>query len=251
MIIANSVEVGQRFDVRTGLQAYERGKGTPPQTKEDVKGHIYDRDSKVDDDSYRYLQGRDVKRYEIGWSGMWMQYGPWLSQPREIEMFVRPRVLLREITSPLPYCMNAVFTDEPYLSNKSVLTVLEEHDDAEQLMLLEAVLNSRVTSLFYKARAVKSARKVFPKVVIRNLREFPFPARVVAGRKEQALQATKAIGRCQQQIAQARTPFELEPLERQLRSLQDALDDAVGSLFGLGSSERALVGELTKQTEWR
>lgn len=36
--------------------------------------------------------------------------------------------------------------------------------------------NSRLISLYYKQRAMKSARRVFPKVVIRNLREFPYPA---------------------------------------------------------------------------
>ena len=246
-ILGNSVEMGKRFDVRTGLQAYERGKGTPKQTKEDVKNHIYDRDARVDENSYRYLQGRDVKRYEIDWSGMWMQYGPWLSQPREIEIFVRPRVLLREITSPLPYCMSAVFTDEAYLSNKSVLTVLEEDDDEQQLKLLEAILNCRLTSLFYKARAVKSARKVFPKVVIRNLREFPFPAKIVAGQRERVLQIRKSICECQERIARAKTPFDREPLDRQMKSLQDALDGAVGSLFGLNPSEQAILLDLTKQ----
>jgi signal recognition particle subunit SEC65 len=108
-IIQKSIALGDVFDVRTGLQAYEEGRGTPPQSADDVKNHVFDREKRVDGNSIKYLQGRDIGRYELNWSGMWMQYGHWLSQPREIEIFKRPRVLLREITSDYPYCLNAMF----------------------------------------------------------------------------------------------------------------------------------------------
>lgn len=107
----NSVPTGSRFDVKTGLQAYERGKGNPPQTAADVRDHVFDRSKYEDKNSYKYLEGRDIGRYHLSWSGLWMQYGPWLSQPRELGLFTRPRVLLREITAPLPYCLCATFLD--------------------------------------------------------------------------------------------------------------------------------------------
>jgi hypothetical protein len=118
-ILQNSIALGEVFDVRTGLQAYEEGRGTPPQSADDVKNHVFDREKRVDGNSIKYLQGRDVGRYELNWSDMWMQYGHWLSQPREIDIFKRPRVLLREITSDYPYCLNAMFVQGDYLNNKS------------------------------------------------------------------------------------------------------------------------------------
>ena len=96
--VARSQQLGNVFDVRSGLQAYEKGKGEPTQTQADVDHHVFDRDRWMDEHSYRYLQGRDVARYSLHWSGMWMQYGRWLSQPRELGIFTRPRILLREIT---------------------------------------------------------------------------------------------------------------------------------------------------------
>jgi hypothetical protein len=134
---ANAGQIGDRFDVRTGLQAYEKGKGTPPQTQADVDDHVFDRDRKTDAQTYAYLQGKDVQRFGLAWSGMWMRYGPWLSQPRDIEMFTRPRVLLREITAVPPYSLLSCFTDETYLSNKSVLTILHEQNDSAELKLVQ------------------------------------------------------------------------------------------------------------------
>ncbi|MDA8422058.1 MAG: N-6 DNA methylase [Nitrospiraceae bacterium] len=135
-ILRNSTSIGEFFDVRTGLQAYEEGKGTPPQSAADVKDHVFDRERRVDENSVKYLQGRDVGRYELDWSGMWMQYGPWLSQPREIDIFKRPRILLREITSDYPYCLNAMFVAGAYLNNKSILNVLHCEDDEAELKKL-------------------------------------------------------------------------------------------------------------------
>jgi hypothetical protein len=114
-----SKAIGESFDVRTGLQAYEKGKGTPPQTARDVADHVFDRQKQEDDNSYKYLQGGDVGRYGIFWSGMWMQYGPWLSQPREIQIFSRPRILIREITGKLPHCIHAAFATGALLNNKA------------------------------------------------------------------------------------------------------------------------------------
>lgn len=238
---ANAGQIGDRFDVRTGLQAYEKGKGTPPQTQADVDGHIFDRDRKTDAHTHPYLQGKDVHRFELAWSGMWMRYGPWLSQPRDIEMFKRPRVLVREITAAPPHSLLSCFTDEVYLSNKSVLTILHEEDDCLELKALAAVLNSKLMTFFYKGYGVKGERKLFPKVVIRNLREFPYP-------KDPAKVAITNLSTLYDRIASttiraagARTPHAVEAASRQLDTYQDQLDAAVFALFGATQEERSTI----------
>ncbi len=155
--------LGEIFDVRTGLQAYEKGRGTPPQTAEDVKNHVFDRSRRENSSSVRYVEGRDVQRYRLSWSGLWMQYGPWLSQPREIGIFTRPRILLREITAQLPYALHFNYTNSQFLNNKSVLNVLDYDNDNDALKALLGVLNSKLVSYFYKQHAVKAGRRSFPR----------------------------------------------------------------------------------------
>ncbi|HAI10161.1 MAG TPA: restriction endonuclease subunit M [Phycisphaerales bacterium] len=243
-ILARTQQLDTVFDVRTGLQAYERGKGVPPQSADDVKNHIYDRNERENEFSYRYLQGGDVGRYSFNWSGMWMQYGPWLSQPREISMFTRPRVLLREITSPLPHCLNAVFVDEPFLSNKSVLTVLHEDDDKDALLFLCAILNSNLISLFYKQMAVKSSRKIFPKVVIRNLREFPLPP-VARNSKvdkwKQVSSLARIIINLFKSLPESKTAHAKTSIQRQIDATERQINNLVYELYGLTSEEMRIV----------
>jgi hypothetical protein len=230
------------FDVRSGLQAYERGKGAPPQTAADVKDHVFDRTRRVDRNSNRYLEGADVGRYRLAWSGLWMQYGRWLAQPRTIDIFTRPRVLVREITSKFPRSINAVFVSDKYLNNKSVLNILHDADDEDELLVLTAVLNSRFLSLFYKEKAVKSARKLFPKILANNLREFPYPSNLSPKVKGQLRDCAVDLARV---VEELQKPDQAQPTrtraERRAELLERRIDELVYAAFGLTVSEIAIV----------
>jgi type I restriction-modification system DNA methylase subunit len=239
--IENSSRIGDIFDVRTGLQAYEKGKGKPSQSAEDVKNHVFDREKWEDENSYRYLQGRDVGRYLIKWSGQWMQYGPWLSQPREIGIFSRKRILLREITSPSPHCLNATYAAEDFLNNKSVLNVLHPEDKKDELMCLLGILNSRFISLYYKQKAVKSARKIFPKVVIKNLREFPYPKKVSKANQDKMVALVGKIVECNLKLTKSKSPQEKDILKRQIQTADGQIDQIVYRLYGLTDEEIKIV----------
>lgn len=243
-VLRNSIAIGDIFDVRTGLQAYEEGKGTPAQSADDVKNHVFDRKKRVDENSVKYLQGRDVGRYELNWSGMWMQYGPWLSQPRDIDIFKRPRVLLREITSDYPYCLNAMFVKGAFLNNKSVLNVLQRDDDDIELKRLLGILNSRLVSLFYKQKAVKSVRKVFPKVVIKNLREFPYPRTIGQDIGKKVVQFVDQRIDLQKRIVSVKTGHEKTTIQRQIDAVDQQVDKLVYELYRLTEGEIKIVEAL-------
>lgn len=240
-VLRNSKAIGEVFDVRTGLQAYEEGKGSPPQSADDVKNHVFDREKRVDENSVKYLQGRDVGRYELNWSGMWMQYGPWLSQPREIDIFKRPRVLLREITSDYPYCLNAMFVTGAYLNNKSILSVLHSDNGEAELKKLLGILNSRLMSIYYKQKAVKSVRKVFPKVVIKNLREFPYPRTIGKDEGKKVVQLVDQHIDLQKRIVSVKTDHEKTALQRQIDAVDWQIDQLVYELYGLTEEEKQIV----------
>lgn len=243
-VISNSCPVESRFDVRTGLQAYEQGKGTPPQTERDVREHVFDRAKHEDEKSIRYLEGRNVSRNNLSWSRMWMQYGTWLAQPREIGMFTRPRVLLREITAPLPYCLYAVFTADPYLNNKSILNILHPNDSADELKALACVLNSRLLSVFYKNHAVKGARTIFPKVVIKNLRQFPFPRSLSQETLNKLVAWTDTAMALHKRLSAAKTDHERTLLERQISATDHKIDRLVYDIYGLTEKEIEIVEEI-------
>lgn len=240
--LSKTPSLATRFDVRTGLQAYEKGKGTPPQTTEDVANHVFDRKSKLDATCHRYLEGRDVGRFSLQWGGMWMSWGPWLSQPRELATFQRPRILIREITGKPPRRFFATYTEEDFLSNKSVVTILHSGNAERELRALLGILNSKVISFFYQGRAVKSARKLFPKIVINNLREFPLPQKFIS---DQLVTLVERMLKLHADLAAAKSPDAQTRLQREIKATDVAIDRLVYALYDLTPEEIALVEAAT------
>lgn len=171
-IKTNSLELDTAASVKAGLQAYEKGKGNPKQTAEDVKNRPYDYTYKFDDNTYKYLEGSDVLRYGINWSGTWLKYGNHLAAPRTFDLFNGEKIIIREITNEFPKCINATYSDEIYLYNRSNIAVVKR-DESFSLKYILTLLNSTLMSYYFKKNTAKAERKLFPKIILNDLRLFP------------------------------------------------------------------------------
>ncbi|HAH53901.1 MAG TPA: hypothetical protein DCM02_01085 [Flavobacterium sp.] len=168
-----TVPLTKLFDVKAGLQAYETGKGKPKQTPEDVKNRPYDFKYQFDDSTFQYLDGFDVERWNIVWSGSWLKYGDNLAASRNFDIFERPRILIREITRQFPKNLICTFVKKTYLNNRSILNVLSRSNDENQLKQLVAILNSTLISWYFQKVTPKAERELYPKIILEDLREFP------------------------------------------------------------------------------
>lgn len=168
------------FDPKIALQVYAAGKGAPPQSSEIVSSHAFhSKGERQTPNSRRYLEGKGLKRYEIAWGGDFVEYGPWCAEHQPIERFTGPRLLIREITGKAPYLLQCSFVEEEFLYNRSILHILSKKESAlerkECLLALLGVLNSKVASFLILFRGQKSQRRVFPKVLNGDLKNFPLP----------------------------------------------------------------------------
>jgi hypothetical protein len=108
-------------------------------------------------------------------------------------------------------------------------------------MCLLGVLNSRFISLYYKQRAVKGARKIFPKVVIKNLREFPYPKRVSKEKQEKMAAFVGKMIEFNQKLTKSKAPQERSILQRQIESTDRQIDQLVYKLYDLTDEEIKIV----------
>ena len=159
--------------VKAGLQAYEVGKGNPILTPEMKKQRIYHTCNPVGSDYYKYIDGVDVKRYQITWErGEYLKYGNNLAAPRVWKLFSTPRILVRQIPSQPPYCICAAFTDEVLLNDRNSMNIVDIQ--CKPLFLL-GVLNSRVVSFWFQHKFGKMQRGLFPQFKVNELGIFPVP----------------------------------------------------------------------------
>ena len=159
-------------NVKAALQAYEVGKGTPVCTEEMKDNRVYHSREKLGDDYYRYLQGDDVCRYALNWSGEFLKYGKNLAAPRKFHLFSTPRILVRQIPSKPPYCINAVYTEETILNDRNSMNVIDIQCNP---MFIMAILNSRAVSFWFEHKFGKLQRGLYPQFKVNELKTFPIP----------------------------------------------------------------------------
>ncbi len=173
----NSKRLSEYATVSTGLKAYQTGKGKPAQTEEQKENRVFHSPKKGKDSFGKYLEGEDVKRYELGWSGEYLNYGDWLAEPRKSVPFTGARILVRQIPSPPPYLVHAVYTDKDFYNDINSMVIFAPLAGVSLKFLL-AVINSRLVSFWFEKTFDKMQRKIFPQFKVDELGSFPI--RIVA-----------------------------------------------------------------------
>ncbi|MBT3168461.1 MAG: N-6 DNA methylase [Candidatus Cloacimonetes bacterium] len=173
-IIKNSVMLDSIVQIKAGLQAYEKGKGNPKQTAEDVRNRPYDFNFKFDESTFKYLDGKNVNRYFVHWSGLYLKYGEHLAAPRTFNLFNGKKIIIREITGKYPKSVIATFNEDIYLYNRSNIAIIEREEKKISLKYILVILNSSLISYYFMKNTAKSVRKMFPKIILKDLRLFPF-----------------------------------------------------------------------------
>ena len=139
-----------------------------------IKKRVYHSTIKKGVDWFKYIEGEDVKRYACGWSHReYLKYGKHLREPRnDWNLFSTPRILVRQIPSPLPYCINACYVEETFLNDRNSMNIVYLSVPAKALL---AVLNSRAVSWWFAHNFGKLQRGIFPQFKINELAKFPIP----------------------------------------------------------------------------
>lgn len=172
-LLNGSVCLDDLTSIKAGLQAYEKDKGIPKQTAEDVINRPYDYDYKFDDDTYKYLDGKDVRRYSILWSNLYLKYGNHLAAPRTFDLFRGKKIIVREITGTFPKSIIATYDENIFLYNRSNIAIVEKNNSSVDLKYILTIINSTLISYYFLKNTAKSVRKLFPKIILNDLRKFP------------------------------------------------------------------------------
>jgi type I restriction-modification system DNA methylase subunit len=172
-LTTGSTDLDELTVIKAGLKAYETGKGTPKQTADDVKTRPFDYNFKFDVDTLKYLDGKNVGRYFLVWTHSFLRYGDHLAAPRTIDIFNGKKIIVREITGKYPKSIVATFTDDTYLFNMSNIAIVEKQNSTVDLKFILVLLNSNLMAYYFLKNTAKSVRKLFPKIILNDLRKFP------------------------------------------------------------------------------
>ncbi|MBF0104550.1 MAG: N-6 DNA methylase [Deltaproteobacteria bacterium] len=219
-------------DVKVGLGAYGIGKGNPPQTKDMIEKRVFHSKTKEGKDYFPYLDGKNVCRYYLGWSGEFLKHGDHLREPRRNwALFSSKRILVRQIPCKPPYCIHACYTNETILNDRNSMNVI--NIKADPLAIL-AILNSRLISFWFALKFGKLQRGLFPQFKANELADFPISKNLSRSEKRLAELAHKAT-----QKRRADASVDIGQIDREI-------DTLVYDLYGLTKEEIEIVEGVSK-----
>lgn len=228
--IVQSIENSNIAEVRTGIKAYQIGKGKPKQVLADKENRVYHSRERLDSSYRPYLEGADVSRYKLHWSGEYISYGEQLAEPRFSVDFTSPRILVRQIPAFSKYAIHATYIETDAINDLNSMIITNIMVNPYYLL---GVLNSKLITIWFLIKFDKFQRRIFPQFKVNELGEFPTP---LANSEEQTIISRLVIAMIDENK-------KAEPDMNMLDSLNKQIDDLVMSLFDLDDKEKQLVEE--------
>lgn len=158
-----------------GVKFYQKGKGIPKQDESIVINHSFTHDEAIDDTCLNILEGKNLDRFHFTPSTKYIQYGKWLAEPRDEEMFVGERVLVRRIVGQTG--LIAASVNGKYCNN-SLLHVVKPIQGTSKT--LASLLNSELLGYYFIKKFARK-EKTFPEVRIHELNSLPISKLVIYG----------------------------------------------------------------------
>jgi hypothetical protein len=235
-IVKNTEHLAELATVKTGLKAYETGKGNPPQSDEMKKNRIYHSHKKIDKSYRPYLKGKDVQRYKINWSGLYLKYGDNLAEQRKPALFKGERILVRQIPSLLPYSINAAITDKNYVNDINSMIIISPLKHSLKYVL--GIINSKVMSYWFDITFDKLQRGIFPQFKVNELGQFPIPVLDLSKKADKNKHDT--LVSLVEKINNQSLP------DNEFGKINEQIDKIVYSLFGLNEGEITEIEDTLK-----
>jgi type I restriction-modification system DNA methylase subunit len=173
-------KIGDLFMVKQGYKPYDKHALVKRMSEVEAKRIVDEKpwhaDSQINDTYVHELRGRDVSSFSVTWSGLWASYGPWVSNYLNLEWFSNDRVLVREIVGKPPRLIIASHFSGYAVHNPSIICIKPKSPKNQRLLcFLELYLNSKLATTFISFISSKSSKGMFPKVLVKELKDLPFP----------------------------------------------------------------------------
>lgn len=169
-----------------------------------------------------------------------------IATSKPLRFFNGPRILLRQLLS-RKFRLQAVFAEEEFLTNQSVQSIVPRNAYPSVFALL-GVVNSRLLSWYFCQINLVARRDDFPKTIIKQTRELPFPSFEGAAHKkphDTLVAHVERMLKLHGQLAAAKSPHEQTHVQRDIAATDRAIDQLVYQLYGLTPDEIALVEAAT------
>jgi type I restriction-modification system DNA methylase subunit len=171
-------------------------------------------------------------------------YPPDIEAGKPIKFFKGQRILLRQLLS-RKFRLQAVFSETEFLTNQSVQSLIPRNTFPDIKCIL-AILNSRLISWFFCQINMVARRDDFPKTIIKQTRELPFP-KIDSNNSADKARHDKLVGLVDKMLALmpklrgAKSESEKTAMQNAVTTTDIEIDRLVYELYSLTEEEIKIV----------
>lgn len=167
-LMKKGTPLGEICQIVVGIKPYQVGKGKPKQSRETVSTKIFTDKYKKDNTYISCIIGKDFNRYRyIHEPQMYLSYGEWLAEPREIAPFFDDeKIILRQTADSLI----GVIDNKQRINLNNVYNIARPKFATLRYIL--ALFNSKLLNLIYQNISQEKGR-LFAEVKKVNLERLP------------------------------------------------------------------------------
>ena len=245
-LAAKLTALGARLDtfceINVGIKPYQVGKGDPPQIRKTVETRPFDSETKRTKRHRLYLRGCDIKRYLIApLENRYLDYGPWLAEPRPAANFDAPvKIFIRQTSDSLVGTLDVnCFL---CLNNMHVLVPIS---DTFSPRFLLGIINSKLLNWFYQTlnpevgEALAEVKRT--NVARLPIQQLDLSKPIDRARHDKLVELVDKMLVLTPKLRAAKSDAERQTLQNAVTATDQQIDALVYELYGLTKDEIKLV----------
>lgn len=233
-------------NLSVGIKPYQKGKGNPKQTKNDVENRPFDSSSKLDSSYMQIIRGKDIQTYLIKPLDVnYIKYGPWLAEPRPKAKFDSEiKIVMRQTGDSL---VAALDTNKFLcMNNLHVLTPLS--DTSESLYYFIGIINSSLLDWYYwylnpeRGEALAEIKRT--NIARLPIRTIDFDDSNDVKNYNEIIKLVNTMLDLKVKISEENNPDTLRHLKSRIDTTEHQIDSLVYDLYSLTEDEISLVEQI-------
>ncbi len=234
----DKLKLAEVVEMFYGIKVYQEGKGKPPQTKKTLANKPFTTVKQKTPSFLPFFDGKHIGRYQLLWAqNNWLNYGPWLAEPRNPEKFTGEKLLIRKIVG---NTLIATYLAETSYCNTLLYVLKLRRNASFNYQYLLGILNSRLIGWYFRKKFLISAEDTFPQILIRDILQFPIPLTNQATYDYLVKLVTSMLD-LHKRLATALDPHGKTVLTRQIEAIDEEIDKVVYGVYNLTAEEIEII----------
>jgi type I restriction-modification system DNA methylase subunit len=190
----------------------------------------------------RVLDGREINKYSISWSGTYLQYDiNRIHSCKRRDIFDRKeKLFFRRVGESLI----ATYDDSQFYALNTLVVLTPKEIFSGDLKAILGWFNSTLVNWYY-TKFLKSSKRTFSEIQARQIGRIPFPILITeqSVHQDNLVKAVKRRLELQRRVDSELNPIQIDKIQREIDTTDHYIDQIVYELYGLTEDEIHLVEE--------